>query len=63
MEMEDRERLVRVETKIDLITPIVPLVQEHESALKLVRRVLGFLGSILVVVIGGVGMALLKKWI
>ncbi len=61
MEIEDRERLVRIETKMDQVLPILPLVQDHEATLKIVKRVVAFLGSTLIAIIGGIGAIIFKK--
>lgn len=61
MEQEDRERLVRLEEKVDLILPVLPLVRDHEVAIGILRRVLGFLGSAVIALVGAAGVSFFKK--
>jgi hypothetical protein len=39
MDQEDKDRLTRVEAKMDLFLPIIPKVEQHEKDIYVVKKV------------------------
>lgn len=60
MEQEDRERLIRVEVSLNQISEIVPLVRDHENTLSTMKKILGWIGSAVIALIGAMGVSLFK---
>lgn len=60
MEQDDKERLIRVETKLDMVIPHIKKISDHESDIKLIKKVGGFLSGILTIVGGGWIVSLFK---